>query len=261
MNLTIYKVDAFSDRLFSGNPAAVVPCESDISDSLMQSIAAENNLSETAFVFGRDEKLRIRWFTPAMEVDLCGHATLAAGHVLFNHLDFPGETVSFSSKSGPLHVRKDGKRLFLDFPADTLSAVDPPESLIDGLSVRPLETYKGRDDYLVIVDSQEAVLSLQPDMNLLSEVPARGVIVSSPGTDVDFVSRFFAPRVGVPEDPVTGSAHTTLIPYWSERLGKRELSARQLSRRGGELICRQTDDSRVEIGGCAVTYLVGNISV
>jgi PhzF family phenazine biosynthesis protein len=260
MDLTIYQVDAFSGRLFKGNPAAVVICETDIPASLMQSIAAENNLSETAFVFQEDGQFRIRWFTPAMEVDLCGHATLAAGHVLFNHLDFRGEKVTFSSKSGPLHVRKDGEYLFLDFPADTPSSVDPPEHLIDGLSVEPREIFRGRDDYLVIIDTQEEILSLRPDIPLISKVPSRGVIVSSPGVDVDFVSRFFAPQVGVPEDPVTGSAHTVLIPYWSGRLAKKQLSAKQLSERGGELICRQIDD-RVEIGGRAITYLVGNISI
>ena len=225
----------------------------------MQSIAAENNVSETAFVLSTGKKHQIRWHTPTVEVNLCGHATLAAAHVIFNHLSYSGSTVSFSSKSGPLSVRKDGELLYLDFPVDSIQTVEPPEPLISGLGVRPTETYKGRDDYLAIFDDEDTILSLSPDMAVLSKVPARGVIVTGPGKKVDFVSRFFAPQSGVPEDPVTGSSHTTLTPYWSKRLAKQQLRAKQLSRRGGELICKDLDN-RIEIGGRAVTYLVGKIS-
>jgi PhzF family phenazine biosynthesis protein len=259
MNLPLYQVDAFTGRLFAGNPAAVVLCETELSASLMQSIAAENNLAETAFVVNEGGQFQIRWFTPTVEVDLCGHATLAAAHVIFNHLAFSGERITFSSKSGPLYVRQDAGILFLDFPADMFSEDDAPESLVDGLAMRPRETYKGRDDYLAIFENQDDIVSLRPDMSLISKVPSRGVIVSSPGRDVDFVSRFFAPQCGIPEDPVTGSAHTMLIPYWSKRLDKKQLSARQLSERGGELVCRDLG-SRVEIGGRAITYLIGQFS-
>jgi PhzF family phenazine biosynthesis protein len=260
MNFPMYQVDAFTDRLFSGNPAAVVLCESELPVTTMQSIAAENNLSETAFILCTDKQFSIRWFTPTVEVNLCGHATLAAAHVIFKHLSFSGDTLSFSSKSGPLYVRQGGELLYMDFPADVISRVDPPESLVIGLVIRPLEVFKGRDDYLAIFESQDDILSISPDMKVISKVPSRGIIVSSPGNDVDFVSRFFAPQSGVPEDPVTGSAHTTLIPYWSKRLAKKLLLAQQLSKRGGSLFCENLG-SRVQIGGHAITYLVGEISV
>lgn len=259
VKLPIYQVDAFTSYLFAGNPAAVVFSETELSLETMQSIAAENNVSETAFVVTAGEKHQIRWFTPTVEVNLCGHATLAAAHVIFNHLRPSGSKVSFSSKSGPLSVRQDGKILYLDFPVDSMEAVEPPEPLISGLGIQPTETYKGRDDYLAIFDNEDTLLSLRPDMAVLSKVPSRGVIVTAPGREVDFVSRFFAPQSGVPEDPVTGSAHTTLTPYWSRKLGKQQLRARQLSRRGGELVCKDLG-SRIEIGGRAVTYLVGEIS-
>jgi PhzF family phenazine biosynthesis protein len=263
MKLPIYQVDAFTGRLFAGNPAAVVFPGAELASETMQSIAAENNVSETAFVVAAGKSFQIRWFTPTVEVDLCGHATLAAAHVIFNHLSHSDSIVyivSFSSKSGPLRVRKDGEVLYLDFPVDALQKVEPPESLISGLGIKPKEIYKGRDDYLAIFENEDAILSLDPDMAVLSKVPSRGVIVTSPGREVDFVSRFFAPQSGIPEDPVTGSAHTTLTPYWSGKLAKQELRARQLSRRGGELVCKDLG-SRIEIGGRAVTHLVGEISL
>jgi PhzF family phenazine biosynthesis protein len=260
MKLPIYQVDAFASRLFAGNPAAVVICETDLPVPVMQSIAAENNLAETAFLAKKDEQFQIRWFTPTMEVDLCGHATLASAHVIFNHLAFSGERITFSSKSGMLYVRKDGEILFLDFPADPVSETEAPDALIQGLAKKPSKVFKGRSNYLVVFENQEQILALQPDFGLISKVPAGGVIVTGPGQDADFVSRYFAPQCGIPEDPVTGSAHTTLIPYWSKRLGKKELSAKQLSARGGELICRDSGE-RVEIGGRAITYLIGTISV
>jgi PhzF family phenazine biosynthesis protein len=254
----MYQVDAFGSRIFTGNPAAVVVCNSELSVEIMQSIATENNLSETAFILMTRNEYQIRWFTPTVEVDLCGHATLAAAHVIFNHLKSSQNNVSFFSKSGPLHVHKNGEILYLDFPTDSFTVVEPFEQLINGLGVKPSELYKGRDDFLVILDNEVSVASLCPDMDSISKVPSRGVIVSSIGTEVDFVSRFFAPQSGVPEDPVTGSAHTTLIPYWSKRLAKNHLRARQISTRGGELICKDLGE-RVEIGGKAVTYLVGEI--
>jgi len=259
MRLPIYQVDAFSGRLFAGNPAAVILCESELPVGVMQSIAAENNLSETAFVVLTESMHHIRWFTPTIEVDLCGHATLAAAHVIFNHSNFSGNTVSFSSKSGPLIVRQESEILYLDFPADSITAVESMESLIKGLGVMPSELYKGRDDFLAIFENEDIIASLSPDMALISKLPSRGVIVSSVGNEVDFVSRFFGPQSGVPEDPVTGSAHTTLIPYWSKRLARPHLRAKQISKRGGELECKFIGQ-RVEIGGQAVTYLVGEIS-
>lgn len=260
MKYPIYQVDAFTGRLFSGNPAAVVFCESGLSHEIMQSIALENNLSDTAFVVPMGESYQIRWFTPSVEVDLCGHATLASAHVIFNHLGYSADTISFSSKSGHLYVRKEGEILYLNFPADSVQSVGSSQLLIDGLGEIPNETYKGRDDYLAVFDNEDVILSLSPDMAMLSKVPARGVIVTAPGREVDFVSRFFAPQSGIPEDPVTGSAHTALIPYWSRRLGKKHLKAEQVSRRGGELLCLDLGD-RVEIGGRAVTFLIGEISI
>ncbi len=258
MKLAIYQVDAFAGRLFSGNPAAVVLSESELPTETMQSIAAENNLAETAFVISTQENRQIRWFTPTVEVELCGHATLAAAYVIFNHLGSSDNTVSFSSKSGLLSVRQEGETLYLDFPADSIQAVEAEESLISGLGVKPIELYKGRHDYLAIYDNENTIFSLCPDMARLSQVPSRGVIVSSPGREADFVSRFFAPQSGIPEDPVTGSAHTTLTPYWSKKLAKQDLRAQQISKRGGELMCKALGE-RVEIGGRAVTYLVGEI--
>ena len=260
MNIPIYQVDAFADCLFSGNPAAVVFSTPELTSKMMQAIAAENNLSETAFVLFDGENYQIRWFTPTVEVDLCGHATLAAAHVIFNHLGYPSSIVSFLSKIGPLHVRKEGEVLYLNFPADTPQAVETTSEIISGLGVKPIELYRGRNDYLALLDSEETISFLSPDMDILSKVPSRGVIVSAPGHKYDFVSRFFAPQEGIPEDPVTGSAHTTLIPYWSKKLGKHQLHARQISKRGGELMCKDLDE-RVEIGGRAVTYLIGEISL
>ncbi len=260
MKLPIYQVDTFTDQLFSGNPAAVVLPHVGLSAETMQQIAAENNLSETAFVVRKGEGYQIRWFTPTVEVDLCGHATLASAHVIFNHLEHSSNTVSFSSKRGPLQVRKDGEVLYLNFPADKPRKVETPPQVIDGLGAKPHETYRCREDYLTIFDDERAISALSPNMDVLCELPAVGVIASAPGHKVDFVSRYFAPQVGIPEDPVTGSAHTALIPYWSNRLGKTSLHARQISKRGGELMCRDLDD-RVEIGGQAVTYLMGELSL
>jgi PhzF family phenazine biosynthesis protein len=261
MRLPIYQVDAFSDALFSGNPAAVILCDLALSDAVMQSIAEENNLAETAFVSGSLNSFRIRWFTPTVEVDLCGHATLAAAHVLFEkHGDVDGG-LAFESRSGVLHVRKSEALLRLDFPTDRLAREDAfPDALIEGLGICPREVYRGRDDYLAILHDERSVSNLRPNLNAISQLPCRGVIVSAQGEEVDFVSRFFAPQCGVSEDPVTGSAHTTLTPYWSKRLGKQKMQARQLSSRGGMLFCEDRGE-RVEIGGSAVTYLRGEIEI
>ena len=226
----------------------------------MQAIAAENNLAETAFVLSSGSNYRIRWFTPTVEVDLCGHATLAAAHVIFNHLGYYKDTITFLSKSGQLHVRKEKDIFYLNFPADSIKMAEPVKAIINGLGAKPIELYKGRDDYLAIFDSEKIISSLSPNMTILCTVPSRGLIVSAKGDSCDFVSRFFAPQIGIPEDPVTGSAHTLLIPYWSKKLGKQHLYARQISKRGGELICKHLE-SRVEIGGRAVTYLIGEISL
>lgn len=260
MKIPIYQIDAFTGRLFSGNPAAVVFPETELPSETMQAIAAENNLPETAFVATDEENYQIRWFTPTVEVDLCGHATLAAAHAIFNHQGFSEDTLSFSSKSGLLYVRKEDKLIYLNFPADSLQEVEPTADIIMGLGVKPIETFKGRDDYLAIFENEETILSLFPDMDILCMVPSRGVIVSGPGHETDFVSRFFAPQSGIPEDPVTGSAHTTLVPCWSKKLGKQNLNAKQISKRGGELVCKDLG-KRVEIGGQAVTYLIGEISL
>ncbi|NLV24493.1 MAG: PhzF family phenazine biosynthesis protein [Deltaproteobacteria bacterium] len=258
MTIPLYQVDAFTGTLFAGNPAAVVFPSAELSAATMQAIAAENNLAETAFVLPAEDGFRIRWFTPSVEVDLCGHATLASAHVLFSHRGFPWETISFSSKSGTLQVRKDGELLVLDFPADTLCAVEIPPGLSAGLGVEPREIYRGKDDYLAVLGDEKEIAGLAPNTARLSAVHCRGVIVTAPGSGVDFVSRFFAPRIGINEDPVTGSAHTALVPYWAKRLGKTRLRARQLSPRGGELNCRDCG-ARVEIAGRAVTYLIGEI--
>jgi PhzF family phenazine biosynthesis protein len=260
MTLPIYQVDAFADRLFSGNPAAVVVTGTELSAQTMQAVAAENNLAETAFVVADGGSHAIRWFTPTVEVELCGHATLAAAHLFFEHLGHPGKSITFSSRSGALHVRKHEGLLWLDFPADTVETIEADALLAEALGVRPLEHYEGRDDLMAVLESEEQVASLSPNMALLAKLPVRGVIVTAKGSKTDFVSRFFAPRSGIPEDPVTGSAHTTLTPYWSDKLGKQQLTARQISPRGGELVCKNLGE-RIEIGGQAVTYLAGEIFV
>lgn len=260
LTIPIYQVDAFADELFSGNPAAVVIHEIELSVEIMQKIAAENNLSETAFVYKKDQTYNIRWFTPTIEVDLCGHATLAAAHVLFEHLEYSNEKISFSSNSGILEVQKKQEYLYLNFPADTLHQVEISKQIINGLGEKPLELYKGRDDFLAILENEETIASVSPNMEILSKLSSRGIIVSAQGNKTDFVSRFFAPQAGIPEDPVTGSAHTTLIPYWSKRLGKQNLVARQISKRGGSLVCRNLElNNWVEIGGKAIIYMKGKI--
>lgn len=259
MQISIYQVDAFTDKLFGGNPAAVCPLEEWPDDQVMQSIAAENNLAETAFFVRTGDSFKLRWFTPAVEVDLCGHATLASAHVLFNHLGYHGTTIRFQSRSGELRTTKSGDLITLDFPTCRPKATQKPEVLARALGKEPIEVYAA-SSLLTVFALQEDILYLKPDFDLVKQADPHAVIVTAPGKDCDFVSRFFAPNYGINEDPVTGSAHTVLIPYWSARLEKKKLHARQLSRRQGELFCEDKGD-RVLISGRAVTYLVGEIHV
>jgi PhzF family phenazine biosynthesis protein len=260
MKLRYHQVDAFTNELFHGNPAGVCPLTEWLPAETMQKIAMENNQAETAFYVRGPVRYHIRWFTPAVEVDLCGHATLAASHVIFSIGGASGPVLEFDSRSGVLTVRRDGDLLTLDFPADPPSPVAPPRELLESLGAAPQEAFKGKTDYLLVYGSQSDIEKMSPDFGLLAKTPARGVIVTAPGDSVDFVSRFFAPQVGINEDPVTGSAHTTLTPFWAARLGKIEMEARQLSRRGGALYCRLAG-SRVEISGWARAYLQGVIEI
>lgn len=262
MELKIYQVDAFADKVFAGNPAAVVPLESWLEDDILQKIAQENNLSETAFYILDDEKVLIRWFTPGIEVDLCGHATLATAHVLFKHENFDGDQIQFySHRSGSLAVRKksDGA-LELDFPIDEIEKIELSPWLTAPFQPIPLEAYKGKSDVILVFDNEQVIKTLHYDLHKISQIRARGVIVTAPGDEVDFVSRFFGPLVGVPEDPVTGSAHTSLTPLWAQKLGKKHLLAHQVSHRGGKLYC-ELAEHRVKISGHAITYLIGNIFI
>jgi PhzF family phenazine biosynthesis protein len=261
MNQPLYWVDAFTDRLFAGNPAAVVPLATWLPDALMQRIAFENGLAETAFfVPVATGRYHLRWFTPRAEVDLCGHATVATAFTLFTQLGFPGDRITFDSRSGPLHVSRlpDG-RIELDFPARPAVAMAPPAALVQGLGVTP-DHYAQAQANLAVFATAGEVRALRPDFAALATLEQYGTIATAPGEDCDFVSRFFAPRVGVPEDPVTGSAHCVLTPYWAHRLGKVRLHARQLSARGGELWCELAGD-RVKIAGHAVLYLRGEITL
>ncbi|MDQ6963782.1 MAG: PhzF family phenazine biosynthesis protein [Mariprofundales bacterium] len=259
MKIQLYYVDAFADRLFAGNPAAVCPVDHWLPDAVMQSIAAEINLSETAFFTAVAGGMQIRWFTPACEVQLCGHATLAAAHVLFNHLDYRASQISFQSVSGRLPVVRDGDRLTMDFPAQCPSACPLPTAISVAFSSAPVACLRA-DDYMVVCADQVDVLSAQPDISLLQQLDLRGVIITAPSCEHDFVSRFFAPKLGIDEDPVTGSAHAQLAPYWAERLGRSTLRAKQLSARGGVVDC-EVVGSRVLISGGAVTFMQGEITI
>jgi len=258
--MTLYQVDAFTDKLFGGNPAAVIPLDSWPGDQLMQSIAMENNLAETAFVVPEGNDFRIRWFTPSVEVNLCGHATLAAAYVMFHEMEYAAETIRFQSKSGWLSVSRNGSWLTLDFPADKLSPLDITPAMQKCTTANILEAYQGRSDYMFVLADQKTVKESHFDLLAISALGYRGIIVTSEGKDVDFVSRFFAPAYGIPEDPVTGSAHTTLTPYWSNRLGKKELTAMQVSPRGGYLKCKLNGD-RVLISGQVMVYMKGEIKL
>lgn len=257
MKLPLYQLDAFTSRLFGGNPAAVVLLDAWLPDSVLAAIAAENNLAETAFVIARPDVSLLRWFTPAIEVDLCGHATLASADVLFRYRFPSHERLVFSTKSGELAVTREGALLKMDFPARPGKPVAVTDALAAALGARPREAYLARD-LLVIFGSESEIRALRPDFARIEALDAFAVAVSAPGDEVDFVSRFFAPGAGVPEDPVTGSAHCTLVPYWAARLGKSTLTAKQLSARGGELLCELRDE-RVLIAGQVVEYLRGEI--
>jgi PhzF family phenazine biosynthesis protein len=259
MKIPIYQVDAFTEKLFGGNPAAVCPLETWLPDRTMQAIGAENNLSETAFFVRAGGSFEIRWFTPEVEVDLCGHATLASGHVIFNHLGHQGSLITFQSQSGELRVKKVGDLLYLDFPASEPEPFDISSELSRGLGRKPSEAFRGRD-VLAVFESEEDILSLEPDFAELKKIECLGIIVTAPGRRSDFVSRFFAPRAGINEDPVTGSAHTLLVPFWSNRLKKKKFHAFQVSKRGGELFCEDLG-ARVLIGGRAVTFFSGQIEI
>ncbi len=258
---TIYQVDAFTNKLFGGNPAAVIPLEKWLDDGLMQQIAAENNLAETVFFVPKEEGYHIRWFTPELEIDLCGHATLASAFILYEYLGYSKKELVFYSKSGELIIQREGDQFQLNFPSRMpVLVTEYPDQLLNGLGITdPLGVYKSRD-YVVEVATEKEVWNLTIDISLLNQIDVIGIIVTAPGKDCDFVSRFFAPNCGIPEDPVTGSAHSTLIPFWAEKLGKDELHAKQLSRRGGELWCKNLGD-RVTMSGNCVFYMKGEIDV
>ena len=262
MKLKIIQVDAFAEKVFSGNPAAICMLDDWLADKLMQQIGMENNLSETAFVVKEEAGYRIRWFTPTVEVDLCGHATLAAAKVLFDKQEFAGNEVVFYSKSGQLKVTKEiNGKLKLNFPVAPFELVsDPPASILTALKIGSAIIYKGSFDYMAVIENQEQIESLDPDYNLLATLKSRGIVVTAPGNEVDFVSRCFYPQTGVNEDPVTGSAHTMLTPYWAGILGKNKLSAIQLSYRRGNLECELSGD-RVYISGNAIVYMTGEIEI
>jgi PhzF family phenazine biosynthesis protein len=259
MKLPIFQIDAFAEAPFQGNPAAVCPLQDWLPDQVLQSIAEENNLAETAFYVPRDGHYDLRWFTPAKEVDLCGHATLAAAHVLLSSNGSAQSQVTFHSRSGPLRVFREDEQLTLDFPAQVGVACEVPVAMVEALGARPRACYRAMD-YMAVFENEEEITAMKPDFRKLSALELRGVIVTSPGRTSDFVCRFFAPKYGVDEDPVTGSAYCTLAPYWAERLGKSTMHARQLSKRTGKLRCR-VEDQRVFISGRTVAYLEGTIHI
>jgi PhzF family phenazine biosynthesis protein len=261
MKLKVYIANAFSEIKFSGNPAAVVPLKEWLSDSQMQQIAAQNNLAETVYVVPLGNDYEIRWFTPTVEVDLCGHATLAAAHVMFEHLGYNRDQIIFHSKSGPLKVTRDQGRIMLDFPADEPEASTDEFGLIEsGLGIKPKAVYKSLYDYMVVLNSQLEIESLNPDLAIIRKIPSRGLIVTAKGETADFVSRCFFPQSGIDEDPVTGSAHVVMVPYWARQTGRNKLSAIQLSARRGWLECEYAGD-RVLISGHANTYLEGEFYI
>jgi PhzF family phenazine biosynthesis protein len=261
MKLKVYIVNAFAETTFGGNPAAVIYLREWLTENLMQEIAAQHNLAETAYIIPQGDDYSIRWFTPGVEVALCGHATLASAHVFYNHLGYKKDKITFDSKSGPLHVskRNDG-RLTLDFPADHATKAESIAAIEDGLKATPTEVYKGSTDYMVVLENQRAIENLSPDFRVLSQLKSRGIIATARGNEADFVSRCFFPQSGIDEDPVTCSAHTLLAPYWAAKLGKDKLSAIQLSKRKGYLEC-EIAGKRVLISGNARTYLEGDIYI
>ncbi len=258
MTLKTYQIDAFATKVFEGNPAMVVPLDAWVDDALMQKIAQENNLSETAFFVQTNDMYELRWFTPLHEVDMCGHATLASAYVLFECMDYEREIIQFSTKSGILEVRKEKNHFIMDFPIQTLEPCDISEKIEQAFGLIPLATFASMD-YIVIFENEEEVANATPDLAILKELDLRGVCITAKSENYDFVTRFFAPRFGVDEDPVTGSAFTQLVSYWKKELEKDDFFAKQLSARGGEVYCLLKGE-RVEISGEAVKYLEGMIT-
>ena len=259
MKLSLYQIDAFANKVFEGNPAAVIPLEDWLPAKTMQLIASENNLSETAFFCPSDNNYEIRWFTPNGEIELCGHATLASAYVLFNILNYKTEQIEFNSLSGRLTVKKVNDLFRLDFPSQNPIKCKMPRLLTEGLGSESNNCYKN-EDYLVVFETEDEIANINPDFNKLKMLDSRGVIITAPGLNYDFVSRAFFPKYGVLEDPVTGSAHTKLIPYWAENFGRSKLIAKQVSKRGGELFC-ENHKNRVYISGHAKLYMKGEIEI
>jgi PhzF family phenazine biosynthesis protein len=261
MQLPIFQVDAFTDKVFGGNPAAVCPLEHWLSDDVMQRIAIENSVAETAFFIPLNDGFEIRWFTPEIEMDLCGHATLATAHVIARHLNYSLPSIKFQSKNGELMVTVENELLTLNFPSRKPEPSDIPQIIIDAIQVKPVEVLKSRD-YVLVFETEETIRSMKPNQSILNQInlDPGGVIVTAQGNEVDFVSRFFTPQASIFEDPVTGSAHCSLIPYWSKRLGKESMLALQVSPRVGKLLCKDLGE-RVLISGEAVTYLEGSITI
>jgi len=259
MELSLYQIDAFASRPFEGNPAAVCPLDKWLPEEIMQSIAQENNLSETAFFIPTGNGFHIRWFTPKNEVDLCGHATLASAYALFHILGYKNDKVEFNSRSGRLTVTKNNDRLVLDFPAQPPVHCDTPEEIVKAFEVTPIECLKS-EDFIVVFEKEIDIESATPDLEQLKKLDLRGVIITAKSSRYDFIARFFAPKYGVPEDPVTGSAYTQLAPYWASKIGPKRFNVKQVSSRGGELTCEIVDD-RVLISGKAVSYLQGKIKI
>lgn len=259
MDIPFYQIDAFTGRVFAGNPAGVCLLDRWIEDHVLQSIAAENNLPETAFLVKAVGQYELRWFTPKVEIDLCGHATLASAFAIFENIDPDARRVDFQTKSGRLSVERRGDLLMMDFPSRRPQPCQRPDHIADIMGIPPIQTFRSRD-LMLVYENEDQVRTLKPDLTKVASLDCFAVIVTAPGTKSDFVSRFFAPAAGIPEDPVTGSAHCTLIPYWSERLGKKKLHALQLSERGGELFCEDRGE-RAAIGGRAATYLSGTIKI
>jgi PhzF family phenazine biosynthesis protein len=259
MELTLYQIDAFADKPFEGNPAAICPLDSWLPDETLQAIAEENNLAETAYFVPKGKGFHIRWFTPLHEVKLCGHATLASAYVLFDLLNYKQERIEFESRSGQLIVYREDDWYVMDFPSQPPIQCSIPDEIIGGLGKTPIDLLES-EDYMAVFENEADILSIDPDFGPLKKLKLRGVIVTAPGKEVDFVSRFFAPKLGINEDPVTGSAHCELTPYWANRINKNRLTARQLSKRGGELVCELRND-RIFIYGKAVKYLEGRINI
>jgi len=259
MKLSLYQIDAFASNVFEGNPAAICPLDEWLPDDLMQAIAMENNLSETAFFVKNKTGYEIRWFTPTTEVDLCGHATLASTFVIFNILNEQRNEIYFDSKSGALSVKKDNDLLVMNFPAQPIVFCETPTAISEAFAVKPGQCAR-REDYILIFDNEADVINAAPDMAQLSQLDLRGVAITAPATQYDFIVRFFAPKYGINEDPVTGSAYTQLAPYWADVLGKQQLHAKQVSQRGGEVAC-SVEGNRVVIAGKAVKYMEATIEV